>query len=83
MGNLPPDSEKRFWSKVDKSKLNECWEWKGYCNPAGYGKININGLKYYTHRVSWSIYNRSSIPEKMYGLRRKTTMNAIVGKNKG
>ena len=40
-----------------------CWEWTGYKNPQGYGKINtINQIVKLTHRVSYE-YFKGPIPE--------------------
>jgi len=44
---------KRFWSKVDKQGLDECWEWTASKNGVGYGQLRINHKIYYAHRVSW------------------------------
>jgi len=46
------DSE-RFWKSVNKSW--GCWEWIGYLDQAGYGRISIKHYPYKTHRVSWEI----------------------------
>ena len=41
----------RFWSKVDKS--GECWEWKGYRTPKGYGTFSPSpGRRCLAHRFS-------------------------------
>lgn len=43
----------RFWEKV--KKYNKCWEWIGYKDYNGYGKIHVNGKALLAHRVSFSI----------------------------
>ena len=43
---------KRFWSKVDKRGLDECWEWQGRIGTDGYGQVQIRPKKYGTHRLS-------------------------------
>ena len=42
---------KRFWSKVKKTE--NCWNWIGSNNGAGYGEIRIKGKKVYAHRWSY------------------------------
>jgi|AntAceMinimDraft_17_1070374.scaffolds.fasta_scaffold31345_6 hypothetical protein len=55
----------RFWDKVDKRGLDECWPWTGSHNTSGYGEIN-RGLRgkgnILAHRASWEIHN-GPIPE--------------------
>lgn len=50
-----------FWNKVEKT--DTCWNWTGYTN-GGYGKVNINGVVYCSHRVSLAISGRLSEPLK-------------------
>ena len=57
-------AEERFWPKVNIKSDNECWNWVG-AKVGGYGCIRINGTMFYTHRVSWIIYNKKEIP---YGM---------------
>lgn len=42
----------RFWEFVDKKDASECWEWKGWRSPNGYGKYRESRA----HRVSWMIH---------------------------
>jgi HNH endonuclease len=46
-----------LWSKVDKRGEDECWEWKGFKNPDGYGRTWINDYGYYAHRVIYNLAN--------------------------
>lgn len=45
-----------------------CWEWQGYTDPDGYGRINIRRRKidycknFYTHRLMYACY-KGSIPD--------------------
>ena len=42
----------RFWSKVDKTK--DCWNWKAYIMPCGYGQFGITHRKItLAHRFSY------------------------------
>jgi hypothetical protein len=49
----------RFWAHVEKS--DGCWTWDAP-ESDGYGKMKIDGRKYYVHRVSWEL-NCGVIPE--------------------
>lgn len=42
----------RFWSRVAGS-TGECWEWRGYVHPSGYGQFWLNGRNQYAHRVAY------------------------------
>lgn len=56
----------RFWAKVDRLSVGECWPWKGSRHPKGYGRIRVGG-KYgeliSSHRVSWEIAHGRMVPE--------------------
>jgi hypothetical protein len=41
-----------FWARVNKGKVNECWEWQGACNNTGYGTVAWGGKVYTAHRVA-------------------------------
>jgi hypothetical protein len=45
----------RFWSKVDKSGPDDCWEWRGTRNPRGYGVFQRGrGIgTTLSHRQAW------------------------------
>jgi hypothetical protein len=50
-----PDSaawSDRFWSKVDKTTDDTCWQWIGATNEHGYGHLDLNGSPHYAHRLS-------------------------------
>lgn len=55
--NLP--EHENFWSKVaarpDEPK--ECWEWVGYRDRDGYGRITVKGKVQGAHRVSYAMHN--------------------------
>jgi len=46
---------KRFWDKVNQATEDECWEWQGFCNSGGYGKIRIAGKSVSVHRVAYEL----------------------------
>lgn len=43
----------RFKEKTDIKSVDECWSWKGYKNPAGYGETCIDGVRMNAHIASW------------------------------
>lgn len=46
----------RFWVKVEKT--DNCWNWKGYRNPRGYGRFLIKNPKIVlAHRASYFFEN--------------------------
>lgn len=65
MARIRPLAE-RFWEKVDKRRLDECWPWTACVDGCGYGLIGSNAednwrlLK--AHRVAWT-FTYGSIPE--------------------
>jgi hypothetical protein len=34
-----------------------CWEWSGYRDPNGYGRLNISNVPVLAHRLSWEFAN--------------------------
>lgn len=46
----------RFWSKVEKSTGNGCWNWNAGVSE-GYGVFSINGKPTLAHRFSWTLAN--------------------------
>jgi hypothetical protein len=48
------DVNERFWPKVDKRGVDECWEWNAHKNHKGYGTFQYQG-QHLAHRVSWII----------------------------
>jgi len=59
--------KKRFWAKVDIS--GDCWLWKAWRKPSGYGQFRFNGINMHAHRVAWMLTN-GNIPEGMCVLHR-------------
>lgn len=45
----------RFWSRVAIAGRDDCWEWKGYTTPYGYGQIGDGQRVLSTHRTSWEL----------------------------
>lgn len=36
----------RFWSKVNIKSNKECWDWRAYIKPTGYGQFTVHHGKY-------------------------------------
>lgn len=53
---VTPELEEKFWSYVDVSDDDDCWEWQGATSQRGYGNIRTpwSGAVA-THRLSWYI----------------------------
>ena len=47
--------EERFWSKVNRGGLNECWEWSAGVGWNQYGRFWCNGKTLKAHRVSYEM----------------------------
>ncbi len=48
----------RFWSKVSKGAVDECWEWRGGNSGKSYGCFSLNRRTYLSHILSlWSHLN--------------------------
>lgn len=52
----------RFWAKVDKRGLDECWLWTATRTRKGYGQFRVGSKLQHAHRVSWELAN-GPIPE--------------------
>lgn len=66
--------QERFWSKVEmSSSAAGCWNWiGGRCKyvkdgPITYGKIYIDRVPFYAHRVAWELFV-GPIPDGIYVL---------------
>lgn len=46
----------RFWSKVNISGPDDCWEWLAYRNSDGYGQFRLNNKMAKAHRISYLLY---------------------------
>jgi hypothetical protein len=54
----PEAVERRFWSKVDRSRgPDACWLWAASRNQRGYGKFGMRDTMVRAHRFSWELAN--------------------------
>lgn len=57
----------RFWGNVDVGDADACWEWRGYVNPDGYGRVrDDDGKLAGTHRVAYRL-EHGSVPNSQTG----------------
>ena len=59
--------ERRFWEKVDKRSIDECWPWKASTGRGGYGHFPIGRTHQLAHRVSWEL-SVGPLPQGMWVL---------------
>ena len=52
--------EIRFWKYIRKTDF--CWEWIGYKDKNGYGRISKKRRFFSVHRISWELHN-GKIPD--------------------
>lgn len=63
-GPIPTPPEVRFWRLVDRGRPEECWEWRGARDAAGYGRFKIwhKGIGRHAHRALWVLlYGEESL----------------------
>jgi hypothetical protein len=53
---ITEDEKVRFWSKVDKKRDDECWNWTGALKKEGYGMFNCAGKTRHSHRISLVLF---------------------------
>lgn len=62
-GRPPRPITERFWSKVDKKGVDDCWLFTSNHGGTQYGMLSVpKGQEYFAHRISWIIHN-GSIPD--------------------
>jgi len=57
----------RFWAKVDRGTIDDCWEWTGARQSSqgsapGYGSVRLEGRQLSAHRIAWE-YAHGPIPD--------------------
>lgn len=58
-----PSDIARFLDRVPPRPANECWIWRGASDGQGYGAMRVNSLKRKAHRLAFSFYNQTTIPD--------------------
>lgn len=65
--------EDRLWARVDKSHGQgpggDCWEWRGYVHPTGYGQLSVDakGKNINSNRAAYMV-SKGEIPDGMWVL---------------
>lgn len=59
MRNLTEIEQGRFWDKVERSDVANCWLWTGAKTVAGYGKMAISRTTFYAHHISLNLDGRT------------------------
>ena len=59
---LTPES---FYARATNPGPNDCWEWQGFRNPAGYGRSSWQGKGDLAHRISFKI-SKGGIPAGLH-----------------
>ena len=49
------DVSNRFWSKVDKKGIDDCWEWQAGIKSTGRGNFSIGRKTIQAHRMAWML----------------------------
>ena len=57
----------RFWSKVDRSNADGCWEWTAAKSPFGHGNFHCQNQMHRAHRISW-VVTHGEIPNNSFVL---------------
>lgn len=56
---------KNFIAKVEIGSCQECWDWKAFINPSGYGMFRVGKITVVSNRVSWELHAGQQIPKGM------------------
>ena len=51
------NTPENFWSKVQISSKEKCWEWRGAKTSGGYGNLSWRGMHVQAHRVAYFLTN--------------------------
>lgn len=52
----------RFWSKVKKGPVEECWEWQAGLGSMGYGRFLFEGRLHGAHRIAY-LFSHGPVPQ--------------------
>ena len=59
----------RFWSKIDVSTPDACWEWKAGKSPMGYGRYRLPERAVFAHRYAYELVH-GPIPDGLFACHR-------------
>lgn len=52
----------RYWAYTKKAE--GCWEWSGYRDQNGYGRLHLGARPVLAHRVAWEIFRHPLTPDQ-------------------
>jgi len=55
MGGWNRNSEQDMWRYVDVQGEQDCWPWKGYVEPSGYGRFRVAMKRWRVHRLAFKL----------------------------
>ncbi len=59
-----PEIKDSFWNRVDFDvPFGQCWEWKGYTDHGGYGRVWFNKKRQQAHRWAWDLTEHAPVQE--------------------
>lgn len=75
--------EEKFWAKVERRGVDDCWPWLASKDRDGYGQIgrSTNHPRTLAHRFSWSLANGKPIPRGQWILHRCDTPSCVNPKH--
>jgi hypothetical protein len=54
--------DKKFWPRVKRGSIDECWPWQGCSDGSGYGVLTVNKRQIRAHRYAYELTS-GPIPE--------------------
>lgn len=63
--NDAPSLAERFWSKVDVTEEDECWNWTASADRFGRGRIWANGRSESSPRIAWELHHGRAVPRSL------------------
>jgi hypothetical protein len=55
LSDITQQEVERFWSYVNRSALDECWEWDKCTMTGGYGAFTFQKRTFKTHRIAYYV----------------------------
>lgn len=63
---MPLDLDTRFWSKVQITDGDSCWEWTAAQFADGYGSFRLDGTHVLAHRMAFRLHYGYPIPDGLF-----------------